>query len=266
MSGPGKGRLAGRLLYCAGIAVLCSCIAGCGSGVSRKDMEERRAIIDHYKTVILDQDKNSARYDQALAMVREYIEAPGAEKKAETQAALWELIGQMEEECDNLATWTAPEDLEKRLANQGISVVEYESNANGRYTGLKDYIQDLSFLDFYLEVSDMDQTAMDNLTAAVNRYEAYQKEIRAYQYTGVNYWFASWGQEEAAYVKEQVLDQFTSFAAENYQWETSREAVEDKMNICLDHVEELLDDMVKFLGESTEQLYDMMEQRDQTGQ
>ena len=38
------------------------------------------------------------------------------------------------------------------------------------------------------------------------------------------------------------------------------------MNICLDHVEELLDDMVKFLGESTEQLYDMMEQRDQTGQ
>jgi len=112
----------------------------------------------------------------------------------------------------------------------------------------------------------MDQTAMDNLTAAVNRYEAYQKEIRAYQYTGVNYWFASWGQEEAAYVKEQVLDQFTSFAAENYQWETSREAVEDKMNICLDHVEELLDDMVKFLGESTEQLYDMMEQRDQTGQ
>ena len=162
---------------------LCGCLAGCGLRGSKKDLEERRAIIDHYKTVMLTQDQDSARYDQMLSMVRDYIEEPGEERKAETQTALWELIDRMEEECAGLDTWTAPQDLERMLANQGISVVEYESNANGRYTGLKDYIQDLSFLDYYLEVSDMDQKAMDGLTAAVHRYEAYQKVIRAYHYT-----------------------------------------------------------------------------------
>ncbi len=165
----------------------------------------------------------------------------------------------MEAESQGFVPYQVSEDMEKLLTNQGISVVEYESAADLRYTELEDHIQSLTFLGFYLEVSDMDQIAMEDLAAAVERYQAYQKVQRAYCYTEINYWFAPWGEKEREYLEEQILGQLQSFEAENGTWEHDRDAVEEKLNGYLDELEGLVDELAEFVGESSERLYEMME-------
>lgn len=240
-------------------AWMCLCLSGCGIGGGGKDLEERKAIIDDYKTIILAKDQDSARFDQALSILEEYVENPGADKKEEASAAFWEIADQMEADSQGFAPCQVSEDMETLLTNQGISVVEYESGADLRYTELEDYIQSLSFLGFYLEMSDLDEMAMEDLEAALERYQKYQKVQRAYGYTEVNYWFAPWGEKEREYIEEQVFGQLTSLEAEDKTWENDRDAVEKKLNGYLDELEGLLDELAEFLGESTERLYEMME-------
>ena len=259
---PGK-IMGQRGLKTAAVAVagawVCLCLSGCGIGGGGKDLEERKAIIDDYKTIILAKDQDSARFDQALSILEEYVENPGADKKEEASAAFWEIADQMEADSQGFAPCQVSEDMETLLTNQGISVVEYESGADLRYTGLEDYIQSLSFLGFYLEMSDLDEMAMEDMEAALERYQKYQKVQRAYGYTEVNYWFAPWGEKEREYIEEQVFGQLTSLEAEDKTWENDRDAVEKKLNGYLDELEGLLDEMAEFLGESTERLYEMME-------
>jgi len=222
-------------------------------------LEERKAIIDDYKVIVLEKDGDSAKFDQALALLEEYVENSGLEKKEETAEAFWKIEEEMESDSAAFVPYEVSEEMEKLLGSQGISVVEYKSGANFRYTELEDYIQNLSFLGTYLEFSDMDQMAMEDLAAAVRRYQEYQKVQRAYCYTEINYWFAPWGEKEAEYIKEQVLDHLTSFGAQDARWEHDQDRVEEKMNGYLDEMEGLLNELADFLGESTKRLYDMME-------
>ena len=77
---PGK-IMGQRGLKTAAVAVagawVCLCLSGCGIGGGGKDLEERKAIIDDYKTIILAKDQDSARFDQALSILEEYVENPG---------------------------------------------------------------------------------------------------------------------------------------------------------------------------------------------
>jgi len=244
------------------LAAVSLCLAGCLQGTSKKDREERKAIIDDYREIILLQDRDSARYDQALAAMDPYIESPTLQKKAEAADTLWEILEELKAESAAFESYTISGELEQMLENQGISMVEYQFNADARYAQLEAYIQNLSFLDWYLEYADVDSQAMSDFISAAERYKNYQKEMRAYNYIGINYWFAQWGEEEEEYIKNQVLNRLESFAAEDAKWEDSREAVEEKMNACLDRVEEQLEQMTEFLRDSREQLYEMMETAD----
>lgn len=260
VSRTGRGNGSNTAAILVGVC-LCMCLYlwGYGLGGHGKDFEERKAIVDDYKGIILARDQDNARFDQALLVLEQYVEDPGAEKKEEASAAFWEIADQMEAESQGFVPYQVSEDMEKLLTNQGISVVEYESAADLRYTELEDHIQSLTFLGFYLEVSDMDQMAMEDLAAAVERYQAYQKVQRAYCYTEINYWFAPWGEKEREYLEEQILGQLQSFEAENGTWEHDRNAVEEKLNGYLDELEGLVDELAEFVGESSERLYEMME-------
>ena len=59
-----------------------------------------------------------------------------------------------------------------------------------------------------------------------------------------------------------MIRNLKSFAAENPIWEDSRDAVEQKMNLYLDQLEELQYRLEEHIGASREELY-QMDQPDQ---
>lgn len=232
-------------------------VGGCASGSDSSNIEERKAIIDDYAGILLLQDEDSAGFDEALAAVGGYLESPTAQQKKAVMEVLEDTISQMEADSADCKSYEASQEFGQMLEKQGISLVEYQMNADSRYTYLQDYIQDLEFLQEFLEYSDEGEAFMQDLKMTYYFMSEEQKQMQGYNYTGVNYWFAGWGEEETAYVKEQVLDKFKSFSAEDAQWKESRDDVEAAMNAYLDEVEELYDDWTAYIGESWEELNQM---------
>ena len=91
--------------------------------------------------------------------------------------------------------------------------------------------------------------------------DAFQRDSqtceKGFYYYSINYWFAGWEGDQKAYVEEKVIKNLKSYGAENPVWEDSREAVEQKMNLYLDQMEELQYRLEEHIGRSQEELYQM---------
>lgn len=248
------------LALLAGILLLAQ-ISGCKAG-DKKDREEQMAVIDDYGEIMLLQDEDSARFDHALESVKVYVEEPGPEHREEARKVLEEAIGQMEEDRESGVPYELPKELGQLLENQGISGAEYKINADTRYQYLDGYLEDLGHLLLYIDYSEANEEFMEDLEFSYSCIAEHQKQARAFNYTGVNYWFAPWEGQEA-YVKEQVLDRFVSFKAEDFHWEKSREEVENRMNLYLDRIEQLMGEWSSYIWHSKEKLYEEMQQPDE---
>lgn len=250
-----KRRLRGVL---PAVFLVLAAVAGCGA--DRAGEAERRAVIDDYAQIILLQDQDSAGFDAALAAVDDYVKNDTPEQKEASLARLAAAAAQMERDSGACAAYEAPEGFAEVLERQEISLTEYQINADTRYHSLQGYLQELTFLEELLFYADEGEAFREDLERACDYITAAQKMMRAYNYTGINYWFAGWGEKEREYLKEQVYDQLQSFAAEDAAWEESRDAVEARMNTYLDGLEEINDAWAASLGESWEDLNRLREE------
>lgn len=249
-----------KAVFWAAVLVLAAGAAGCASGSDNNDVKERRAIIDDYAAVILRQDGDSADFDEALSAVDAYVENPTAQQKEAAMTALEETIRQMEADSEACAApFEASQELAQMLERQGISLVEYQMNADTRYSSLQGFAQDLTFLQEFLEYADEGGAFMEDLEQTYAFMVREQELMRGYNYVGINYWFAGWGEEETAYVREQVLDKLQSFTAQDAQWRDSRDAVEADMSAYLDEVEAVYDEWTAYVGASWEELKELEE-------
>jgi len=230
---------------------------GCESKKTENDIAERKMIIDDYAEIIFLQDQDSAYFDQALSAVSAYIDDITAEHKAAAIDALEGTIAQMEADSAECDSYAISEEFGQILEKHQISRVEYQMNADSRYTYLQDYIQDLTYLEEYLAYAEDGEAFMEDLRMTYRFMEEEQRLMRAYNYTGINYWFAGWGEEETEYIRQEVLDKLQSFFAQDAEWENSRDAVEASMNGYLDQVEELYNEWTAYIGESWEELNQM---------
>lgn len=227
---------------------------GCGSKNDSQNLEERKAIIQDYAGIILLQDQDSARYDHVLKAIASYLEAPSPEQKEAAQMIIEEAVRQMDADSEACGTYEVSEELSRMLQDQGISREEYEMNAGSRYTELQGFLQDTVFLEEYLEYADLGEVFMEDLERAYDFMSEEQKIMQSYHYTGINYWFAGWGEQEVECVKEQVLDKLVSFRAEDGSWESSQDAVVARMNAYLDRIEELNSRWAASVGEAWDEL------------
>lgn len=251
---PRKGKKAAVFGMLGGAVIA---LSACGSGNRKKEAEDRKTIVDDYAQIMMLQDQDSQAYDQVLEEIGAYLEQPDSDKQEKLLELMENTIQDMEKLTDSYVPYQADQEFAKLLDENGISSAEYEMNANGRYQMLAMYIQDLTFLEFYVESADYDEIAMNELDEAYKEYVENQKDMQGYNYTGVNYWFAGWEAEDVEYVKEQVLKRFLSFSVENPVWETERDAVEVRMNTYLNRIEERLDQSAERLGEKQERLYEL---------
>ena len=213
-------------------------LAGCGNKADAR--ENYRQIVDDYAVFTLEQDGDSAAYDKALEAVGIYLENDDGDSLEKARSAVSDTIGRMEED-----------------AGQAVS---YElSEANMRSAYLSDYIENLKTLQYYLELESQEER--DLLRDTLEFLYGFQRDSqtceKGFYYYSINYWFAGWEGDQKAYVEEKVIKNLKSYGAENPVWEDSREAVEQKMNLYLDQMEELQYRLEEHIGRSQEELYQM---------
>ena len=232
-------------------------LAGCGKEAD--DRENYRKIVDDYAVFTLEQDGDSAAYDKALEAVGIYLENDGGDSLENARSAVSDTIGRMEENAGQPVSYELSEELAAILAEYGVDQEEYTINANMRAAYLSDYIESLKTLRYYLEPESKEERDLlrDDLEFLYGVQRDSQTCEKGFYYYSINYWFAGWDGDQKAYVEEKVIKNLKSYRAENPVWEDSRDAVEQKMNLYLDQMEELQYRLEEHIGRSQEELYQM---------
>lgn len=232
-------------------------LAGCGKEAD--DRENYRKIVDDYAVFTLEQDGDSAAYDKALEAVGIYLENDGGDSLENARSAVSDTIGRMEEDAGQPFSYELSEELAAILAECGVDQEEYTINANMRAAYLSDYIESLKTLRYYLEPESKEERDLlrDDLEFLYGVQRDSQTCEKGFYYYSINYWFAGWDGDQKAYVEEKVIKNLKSYRAENPVWEDSRDAVEQKMNLYLDQMEELQYRLEEHIGRSQEELYQM---------
>lgn len=232
-------------------------LAGCGKEAD--DRENYRKIVDDYAVFTLEQDGDSAAYDKALEAVGIYLENDGGDSLENARSAVSDTIGRMEEDAGQPVSYELSEELAAILAECGVDQEEYTINANMRAAYLSDYIESLKTLRYYLEPESKEERDLlrDDLEFLYGVQRDSQTCEKGFYYYSINYWFAGWDGDQKAYVEEKVIKNLKSYRAENPVWEDSRDAVEQKMNLYLDQMEELQYRLEEHIGRSQEELYQM---------
>ncbi|MBS5606491.1 MAG: hypothetical protein KHX84_19280 [Enterocloster asparagiformis] len=232
-------------------------LAGCGNKADAR--ENYRRIVDDYAVFTLEQDGDSAAYDKALEAVGIYLENDDGDSLEKARSAVSDTIGRMEEDAGQTVSYELSEELAAILAGYGVDQEEYAINANMRSAYLSDYIENLKTLQYYLELESQEERDLlrDDLEFLYGFQRDSQTCEKGFYYYSINYWFAGWEGDQKAYVEEKVIKNLKSYGAENPVWEDSREAVEQKMNLYLDQMEELQYRLEEHIGRSQEELYQM---------
>lgn len=230
-------------------------LAGCAGDEERPS--GYRDIVDDYAEILLNQDADSAGYDEALLAVGAYLENPGEDELLEAETAVKDAISRLEEAEESFEPKTLDGNFSKLLKEYGIEPEEYMMMADERAEYLYDYVSSLKAFEEYLSYEKEDDLTRDALKAAYEMASKEQEVWRAYHYCGINYWFAGWEEEETDYVRQKAHDNLQSFSAEQEAWQDDRDAVEQRMTFYLNQMEELMQERADDLGERQEELYQM---------
>lgn len=249
-----------RAVLLWGIVLAAVLLAGC----SRKTEEDQgyQVVVDDLADIMLAQDADSASYDRALQAVRDYLEAPDQAGFEAAMTVIDDTIGQMKADLDGIVSYQVEDELAEALKRYQIDPEEYVVNANMRAVRLADAISGLEALKNELDLADLlgSDLAMGNLEFWTSYYTRYQEYLKNYSYYTINYWFAQWDGNAAAYAKEQLTDRLVSFRTEASVWEDSKDAVERKMDLCLDGIETLGHELETYIGTVQEEIYELENQ------
>lgn len=249
-----------RVLHMAIVLSAGLLLAGCGSGGKKAD-EDYKKIVDDFAAVTLVQDQDNGDYAKALESVGVYLNDSTPESLKEAQTVVRETIEKMEEVSSSGPAYEMEPGFSELLSKYGFDPEEYQINADMRKGYLAGYIDSLGYLEYYLQNEGEGSVTRNSLEFTYQYDMEEQEDMKGFYYCGINYWFAEWGEEETAYVKQQVLDKMESFTVKDPVWENSRDAVERKLTVYLDNIEKHMDKWLDFIGENQEDLYEMEKQQ-----
>lgn len=239
--------------------VLSGCGMGNGVGGNGGTSLGYQEIVADMASIILPMDQESLAYDQILTVIGAYIEDPQDMGAEETRALVRDSIADFQSAAQEAAPYAMEEEFARLLIEWGIDPEEYQMNADARESYLGRYIARLQTMDAFLEMETWYEDAGVNPDFAyLYQYNLLEQEsIRGYEYYSANYWFADWEEEAAAYAKEQIADQLQSFVTKDSLWESSRQAVEQKMTVYLEQLEDQTEEMAAYIGQAQEKLYQL---------
>lgn len=222
-------------------------------------------VVDEFKEALLPMDNDGYIYSNAVQTVCDYTDGKATQQEAID--AVVQAYSELEKAESEIEEKTLDEDTENILKEYGIYPEEFEVFINFRTQDLSTYIENLSYLYYYLQ-NDVEYNSefnTNNLIFVSKIDRLIQENNRDYYYyANINYWFVDRTDEEVEYLLQE-LDKdlkWCSVSEDEYVWENSAEIVEEKAMQYMNTYEEYLNLFAEYLGlseEESEEMDDMID-------
>ncbi len=247
-----------------------SVFTGCSDNPSGDDSLRARVgdfaiVVDEFKEALLPMDNDGYIYSNAVQTVCDYTDGKATQKEAID--AVVQAYSELEKAESEIEEKTLDEETENILKEYGIYPEEFEVFINFRTQDLSTYIENLSYLYYYLQ-NDVEYNSefnTNNLIFVSKIDRLIQENNRDYYYyANINYWFVDRTDEEVEYLLQE-LDKdlkWCSVSEDEYVWENSAEIVEEKSMEYINIYEDYLSLFAEYLGlseEESEEMDDMLD-------
>lgn len=247
-----------------------SVFTGCSDNPSGDDSLRARVgdfaiVVDEFKEALLPMDNDGYIYSNAVQTVCDYTDGKATQQEAVD--AVVQAYSELEKAESEIEEKTLDEETENILKEYGIYPEEFEVFINFRTQDLSTYIENLSYLYYYLQ-NDIEYNSefnTNNLIFVSKIDRLIQENNRDYYYyANINYWFVDRTDEEVEYLLQE-LDKdlkWCSVSEDEYVWENSAEIVEEKSMEYINIYEDYLSLFAEYLGlseEESEEMDDMLD-------
>lgn len=247
-----------------------SVFTGCSDNPSGDDSLRVRVgdfaiVVDEFKEALLPMDNDGYIYSNAVQTVCDYTDGKATQQEAVD--AVVQAYSELEKAESEIEEKTLDEETENILKEYGIYQEEFEVFINFRTQDLSTYIENLSYLYYYLQ-NDVEYNSefnTNNLIFVSKIDRLIQENNRDYYYyANINYWFVDRTDEEVEYLLQE-LDKdlkWCSVSEDEYVWENSAEIVEEKSMEYINIYEDYLSLFAEYLGlseEESEEMDDMLD-------
>lgn len=247
-----------------------SVFTGCSDNPSGDDSLRARVgdfaiVVDEFKEALLPMDNDGYIYSNAVQTVCDYTDGKATQQEAID--AVVQAYSELEKAESEIEEKTLDEETENILKEYGIYPEEFEVFINFRTQDLSTYIENLSYLYYYLQ-NDVEYNSefnTNNLIFVSKIDRLIQENNRDYYYyANINYWFVDRTDEEVEYLLQE-LDKdlkWCSVSEDEYVWENSAEIVEEKSMEYINIYEDYLSLFAEYLGlseEESEEMDDMLD-------
>ena len=213
-------------------------------------------IVDEHLAIYLDFDSYGVQFDLALEAISDYLD--GTASLDDTLSEIESVQNTLSDYYSSLEDYTVSDELSDVMLEYDVPPEEFEYFAELRAYQVEEYISDLDIACSYLEHADEYEFEHEEVAFWYQIHSTIQDAYRGYYYYGsVNYWFAEWEEEPANYVQETVIPQIQCYLPDNWVWETSQTAAENKTMSYLDLVEECVELSAKHLGNTNETIREL---------
>lgn len=222
--------LAAGLILVLGIGT--ECRADTKGRELAKGTEEFTEIL---KECYLAQDVMAAAYTESLEALDEYASDPGEEKRLQTATLLTEAYETVDQ--TELSFFEFPEEAEAFMEKQGLSVSEFEALSSVGQTDRHRYLEDLDWDLYFLECFAGAEEIPEEFQIEYEYKLQIQRELNLYMYYATNEILAALGEDELAYVKEEMFGQLTAFYPDDAKWQENPEDALQKQEECWTRIE-----------------------------
>lgn len=247
-----------------------SVFTGCSDTPSGDDSLRARVgdfaiVVDEFKEVLLPMDNDGYIYSNAVQTVCDYTDGKATQQEAVD--AVVQAYAELEKAESEIEDKTLDEDIENIIKEYDIYPEEFEVFMNFRLQDLSTYVENLSYLYYYLQNDvEFDSEFNTNNLIFVSKIDRLIQDNNRdyYYYANINYWFVDRTDEEVEYLFQELEKdlKWCSVSEDEYVWEKSTEIVEEKAMQYMNTYEDYLNFYAEYLGlseEESEKMDDMID-------
>lgn len=220
----------------------------------RNAEKDFKYVAEEFGKVILAQDADSAVMDEAIQAVGAYLDS----SSDETLLEAWDILETSKETLlkrkENFVPYETDKEGMNKFKKCGISFEEFSMLDTTHVSTLSDYIFNIENLQIYIGYELTEDPMREDLKECYEFVMEYNENNKGYMGCGINYWFAGVDEQEKAYLDEYILNHIQSFKVKDIVWEDTREAVERRLTIYLDELEDLLLESAIDVGQEESEL------------
>lgn len=203
------------------MALAVSVLAGCSNKIVTTN-DKYSEIASEHKKIYIELDENGYVFDYVLEQIDDYIAGKISGEKI--VSCVENTIDDFEKQLEEMEPYILDEQFSATLTANDIIPKDFEQFANFRVFQLTEMVDMLKKVNNVL--ADNDGSQMENLKIINEKYSNIHENYKKYYFYGCfNYFFASWGDAQTKYVRDEIVPDIKEYIEKEYIWQNDKEVL-----------------------------------------